>query len=488
MESIKKQIRYLKYNTDSRLKKSIIADLLSRGDAEKIKEYLGNEEDEKFDLITNEKFICSKDIRNFFEKHYEEIFRLAEKYYKETDVFLGYKIGSLSLFAYKKILKEIQSELDFNEDRDIIKLQQDKKELEKLNRNLSAGTIFNKDDNQELKMQSHIMELLLMYFINDTSKCIKLLEDISQEKSIVADKFDEVNGFNLLYIAMMLGEDSRVIDKFNSISKLINNDEGEAELYKKFYSLISEPNAEDAIDFVKFVNNIEFKYIYKDINDKLREYLKSSVLNSLQGKVKISEEFSLVSKKKMRCTYDGLKLEEKFILLKYYSKKNKGKIGLIDTEAFVCKSCGRVYLTDEQYNKVKMKIGDNKVKQVSYTIPITIGGLNKNLKKTVIYHEKVQSNLPVKIEPKPQNKTIKTSYENIPLNDKSELGSLGYSTSLSREMRWNILKNRAIPKLGVEKTKYIIKFFIKFNGKAKNKQNALVEWQYDLNRLNTIIK
>lgn len=69
------------------------------------------------------------------------------------------------------------------------------------------------------------------------------------------------------------------------------------------------------------------------------------------------------------------------------------------------------------------------------------------------------------------------------LNPESEIKKMGYSTSLTREERWNILKNKAVPKLGKAKVIGHISFLVKMNKGRKIMANAVNEWIYDLERL-----
>ena len=69
------------------------------------------------------------------------------------------------------------------------------------------------------------------------------------------------------------------------------------------------------------------------------------------------------------------------------------------------------------------------------------------------------------------------------LNPESDIKKMGYSTSLTREERWNILKNKAVPKLGKAKVIGHISFLVKMNKGRKIMANAVNEWVYDLERL-----
>ncbi|MFY9275767.1 MAG: hypothetical protein WAO68_02265, partial [Clostridium sp.] len=85
-----------------------------------------------------------------------------------------------------------------------------------------------------------------------------------------------------------------------------------------------------------------------------------------------------------------------------------------------------------------------------------------------------------------QNKKVNTNDLGNNLNEESELRKLGYSSSLSRAERWNILKNKAIPKLGKVKVESHIRWLIKMNINRANRSNAVNEWQYDLEKLSKI--
>lgn len=72
------------------------------------------------------------------------------------------------------------------------------------------------------------------------------------------------------------------------------------------------------------------------------------------------------------------------------------------------------------------------------------------------------------------------------LSDESDIKKMGYSTSISREQRWNILKNQAVPKLGKAKVIGHLRFLIKMNRGKSSMSNAVNEWNYDVDRLEKI--
>ncbi|MEG0579639.1 MAG: hypothetical protein RR490_06970, partial [Niameybacter sp.] len=76
-----------------------------------------------------------------------------------------------------------------------------------------------------------------------------------------------------------------------------------------------------------------------------------------------------------------------------------------------------------------------------------------------------------------------TANGEISLNEKSPLKVLGYDTTKSREERWRILTQQAIPKLGKTKVVWYINFFIKLHKSKPTMASAIKEWEYDLKKL-----
>lgn len=95
------------------------------------------------------------------------------------------------------------------------------------------------------------------------------------------------------------------------------------------------------------------------------------------------------------------------------------------------------------------------------------------------------------LEVKPQNVSkhelrckSDSTYE-INLKAQSKLGALGYSIKLSRDERWRILIEKAIPLFGMKSVESHILWLIKLKKKDRHRdyRSALFEWEYDLKRL-----
>lgn len=74
------------------------------------------------------------------------------------------------------------------------------------------------------------------------------------------------------------------------------------------------------------------------------------------------------------------------------------------------------------------------------------------------------------------------------LNNQSKLGELGYSVRLSRDERWIILKDKAIPKYGVDLVRNHISWLVRLKKKDRHQDysSAIFEWEYDLKRIESI--
>ncbi|WP_283692968.1 hypothetical protein [Clostridium perfringens] len=82
-----------------------------------------------------------------------------------------------------------------------------------------------------------------------------------------------------------------------------------------------------------------------------------------------------------------------------------------------------------------------------------------------------------------EQRALQPQKEQVILSDESELKKLGYSTTLSESERWNILINKAVPKLGSRKVVWYLRMFIKINKYRKDRLNAVQKWEKDLEKI-----
>lgn len=93
----------------------------------------------------------------------------------------------------------------------------------------------------------------------------------------------------------------------------------------------------------------------------------------------------------------------------------------------------------------------------------------------------VEQIYPVRVLPKTQeSKTIANGME---LKTVSSIRKMGYTITMPREKRWELLRDIIIPKVGKDEVIRHIKFLITMNEGQLNKLGAVYEWEYDLERL-----
>ncbi len=199
----------------------------------------------------------------------------------------------------------------------------------------------------------------------------------------------------------------------------------------------------------------------------------------------------LIKKNQENCpfTHCRKKLEKRFVYLAVYPNKTKNKrknksnlIGYIRTQVLVCKICNVAFANIEVINNINSILIDKKIKLADKEVNKSITTINSNKlvdKNGISYYPTFgtsKDNL---------SKIISNNHTDFEmnLNEESELKKLGYNTQLSNSERWNILRNKAMEKIGRERTIHHIEFLIKLNQNKKNFQRALSIWRYDLEKL-----
>lgn len=208
---------------------------------------------------------------------------------------------------------------------------------------------------------------------------------------------------------------------------------------------------EDSKENILLKNRIEkniVKVPIKSENNDVKSAVDSSKLNE-------HTRFQLISKKKLKCVVEGSQLNLRRVKLATYTSRKCSVIKeWIIVEGYECSRCNKLYLIQAQIDEVK----------------------SRSIEKTHIKNTCFELISSMKVKPV-------NSAKEAALNSTSALAQLGYTTTISKEARWNILRNRAIPQLGVDRTKNIIKHLINYNGKSDRQKRALNEWKYDLERM-----
>lgn len=114
MNNLKKELRALKHETESELKRAVITDILSQGDNKEIQCYI--KDTLQYGCISGNVtgLIYYTDTEKFFKKHITEIFELYNELKEETggDLLKELNSNNLAWFGYEQTLQNIAIELN----------------------------------------------------------------------------------------------------------------------------------------------------------------------------------------------------------------------------------------------------------------------------------------------------------------------------------------------------------------------------------------
>lgn len=336
---------------------------------------------------------------------------------------------------------------------------------------------------------------ITIFLMGHKDKIVNIQEDIKKKAFKLINlyfykKFDKIYVFNNNNLNNCKYDNKYLQTKKGFIE--VSNSNGD----KKYYLLKD-----------KYCNDCNTVYIkfnkYNKINEELNTYKLS------QTKIKIEKNNKIVQKSnKYEILYNSLldyfsdnnlemslltfkNIIEDVNALKYYNRMqkitalfigylinkstfgstkimNSGEIGIsTDTILYKKLSEDRNYIEYLTEHRDSLNLIDSKVKGDIIVKMIALSKEDSSKYKSAIT-------------------TNQDVYDGSNLNAESEIKKMGYSTSLTREERWNILKNRAIPKLGKTKVIGHISFLIKMNKGRSVMFNAVNEWMYDLDRLSKL--
>lgn len=157
---------------------------------------------------------------------------------------------------------------------------------------------------------------------------------------------------------------------------------------------------------------------------------------------------------------------------KVFVRTQEGKMILI--EGWKKNITGAWFITLETYQNIKDKMNSKQIKIVGNTEARGVQSQNRDKHPSGTAYSNASS---------VTNVNKDTANGEISLNEKSPLKVLGYDTTKSREERWRILTQQAIPKLGKTKVVWYINFFIKLHKSKPTMASAIKEWEYDLKKL-----
>lgn len=335
-------------------------------------------------------------------------------------------------------------------------------------------------------------------------------------------KIQSNNKYSLEEIKKYILSNSENIDILNSIEEIVIN-----ELEKENSKIYSEMLMRDILNYLyinrkdTILNNILFNgksfiersilnYDYTEENAVFAVEILKYYVVVINKEVAIAWFERLINSNMLNCLSDNNEsVIVELLYLSLYLNMDDVLFDNVDPIEIVVKARKYDYLWYELYNKFiiedkkiynkfailklyynEIYLIDNRVKQ------ICLSPIMKNIENLVSQYKsrKSEEKISRDIEIYKNNITefnqannnyrlLSTEFDSKSLNEESQLKKLGYSSTISRNEREKILKNKAIPKLGKARIMSHIEWLININKNKATMKNSVVEWRYDLDRL-----
>lgn len=366
--------------------------------------------------------------------------------------------------------------------------------LKLLYKNIDEDLLIEFTDMNQLK----ILELIRS--IEDKNISYKYIDIIikigrilySEERLLEADNFLGI--FDLEFLSRNIKDESTVIDLLlihNHILKFTNrgyiklfwepiwnknyNECNDMLNYLRSLELLSRGFPEEATKQVIILSNrqkeieeiegevcgdikrISYNFMVKELKNKIKNTEIKNVDNMGKEKIKKNKDLQkeyldhrlyLIKDDENICPFDNGELDNEIIVEKGYINKKDLKENnnpeYIELESLHCRKCNNYFLRAESLSNINLELD---------SIPIT----------------------EIKIE---------SEEGEFELRDKSPLRESGYHTGLSELERWNILTNKCIPEIGVNRVLYYLKSFVgRFSRQDKDYSNSIGKWKKDIRKV-----
>ena len=432
-------------------------------------------ENDKHKLMTIIKFLKN----NFTNLNEIEIYK---KYLKDNEVIISDFENSLNIRISQDILSEINKKIEFmklqrdnfNESNDTYEKCNEKTVKEKYKDGISADEHIRINANKINKLKEKFLEENNSEFRNAilTNKVYngdsKLIEEILNGH--ICNEFIEINDANTLFMmSFFYGFYSELMEKFDVFKEIFLSKNDVGNLIR---TLDIEKGISEGTTITQPVSEL--------VNDRLISYvdIDSNIYEKILYLIdtysyKVFNKYVVSSENINRCIYDR---SEMIMKKGYHEVRKNNQVKYILANEKCCEKCGAIYITEKRFKKINRKNNGFNLDQSKIDV------FSKEAKRDYNDYVNLSENLTEIARLEQAQVKNEDFYENN-LSDESIIKKLGYSTALGRELRWNILNNNVIPKVGKRKVINHIKFLIRMNKNRSVMKNAVREWEYDLERL-----
>lgn len=324
-----------------------------------------------------------------------------------------------------------------------------------------------------------------LYSIEQINRAIKIYTEQEQWKKLNAtikyviknyeyyqSIFEYDNLYDFLFISYIFGYDKIFIERFAVDEQvLMNNKIG----YDLYHMLQEEKNMPLYIVQCNCANkvitkNISKGNIFRIINAKiLFRKIQTNTIPYI-GNIWVNDQVENIIKP------SGL-----WNKTQVFAKVN-GKDKMVLIEAWQKRSSLQCFISKKELSVINANIAPYRLRTKGNTDTV------KSEDKQV--YDQVSNNIVGGYASHANARVVKSKQEfdgkEMLLSDQSVLKVMGYSTTKSREERWRILNQVAIPQLGKQRVVGYLKFFVKLHRSKISMDSAVKEWEYDLRRLETL--
>lgn len=315
----------------------------------------------------------------------------------------------------------------------------------------TAQSNTDKETQTEPKTLDELMFLLReSYLKDDKVKQNKILAYMIKHKDIYNNKIQSKHLFLLVLLTYIHNWDHKVLLELPTIEKLLK-ESSNMTLYRLYRMLCKERTVLENCSIVEVASRfIDYNpHSIREVDVVLKDKLLDEV-----------KERSFLYFNNVHCIESTIvcPIHRTGLINKKAAVALSNGQGFGIVRVMHCPKCHKAYLKKEDINYIHDQMRPHKLK-------ITYGELEE------IITAQGKSN------------TKQGQNTNNNFQQSSELSNLGYSVTKSKEERWRILQNQAIPKLGKKKVIAHIEWLIKYNKNNVHRERAIGEWSYDLRRL-----
>ncbi|MCL7748743.1 hypothetical protein [Halalkalibacter alkaliphilus] len=347
-----------------------------------------------------------------------------------------------------------------------------------------------------------ITDFIRCYFIYKLEECLHVIyEQLLVELPFLEADLKAEHVIHLLWISFSINRYNELLTVLNEAEIALPQTQPEIRIYHTLQQVEKEigkyKNGKKQIEklqkqitlFTKAEQDLHFDHLKEEIAKLTIKYKKDQAIKHKERQtepkilkaedIKIMKISKLPNKQKSHPLFDP-PLRKRDVLLAVFNNQTTNQIDhYTKISADYSDQFSEYYINKAQINSLKQK-EKGKWIEVIYK-----NKHNKQIKKERMHLLKEPAVPKTTTYPETHSSQQNNQSNEVDLNTRSELRKLGYQiTGVSRIKRWEILSQKAVPRLGLRKVVYTIAYLVRGrkamkNGAIKNRY-SITEWEKDL--------